>query len=164
MKKIMMVLLLVAALVLSLLAGCGKSDVVTAEKAQEIVVAHAGADGKPVTDVHLHIQENDAGEVCYSVQVTVELKTYTYLVHGVTGEILSITEGKGVRISHYLAAKLAQGAIALALCEGYLYFFHPALSPAASVPTMAFSAHVPSLVILALLAVGILLPCKSKAK
>jgi uncharacterized membrane protein YkoI len=93
MKKIMMVLLLVAALVLSLLAGCGKNDVVTAEKAQEIVVAHAGADGKPVTDVHLHIQENDAGEVCYSVQVTVELKTYTYLVHGITGEILSITEG-----------------------------------------------------------------------
>lgn len=79
-------------------------------------------------------------------------------------QILSITEGKGVRISHYLAAKLAQGAIALALCEGYLYFFHPTLSPASSVPTVAFSARVPSLVILALLAVGVLSSRKRRAK
>ena len=73
-------------------------------------------------------------------------------------QILSITEGAGVRISHYLAAKLTQGGIALLLCEGYLYFFHPVLSPVESVPTGTFSARVPAFtVMLALLLLGILL-------
>lgn len=65
-------------------------------------------------------------------------------------QILSVTDGKGVRISHYLVAKLAQGGIALALCEGYLYFFHPTLSPTASVPTGAFVGSSPFLVIVSL--------------
>lgn len=68
-------------------------------------------------------------------------------------QILSITEGKGVRISHYLAAKFVQGGIALALCEAYLYFFRPTLSPTASVPTGTFAGSSPFLVILLLLLV-----------
>ncbi len=73
-------------------------------------------------------------------------------------QILSIAEGKGIRISHYLAAKLAQGGIALALCEGYLYFFRPVLSPTGSVPTGTFSVRFPTFaVMLALLLLGILL-------
>ena len=95
MKKRMIAMLLIAVMMLSLLAGCNKNKAITAEEAQEIVVAHAGADGKTVGDVHVHIEENDAGEVCYSVQVTVARQTYTYLVHSMTGEILSITEGSG---------------------------------------------------------------------
>ncbi len=76
-------------------------------------------------------------------------------------QILSITEGKGVRISHYIAAKLAQGGIALALCEGYLYFFRPMLSPAGSVPTGTLPARLPSFVILIILfLIGILLQKK----
>ncbi len=68
-------------------------------------------------------------------------------------QILSITEGKNVRISRYLPAKLAQGGIALALCEGYLYLFHPVLSPTASVPTVAPAGRAPFLV-MALLSIG----------
>jgi len=73
-------------------------------------------------------------------------------------QILSITEGKGVRISHYLAAKLAQGGVALLLCEGYLRLFRPVLSPAGSVPTGLFSKRFPILaMMLAFCAFGILL-------
>lgn len=93
MKKRMLAMLLIAVMMLGLLAGCNKNKAITAEEAQEIVVAHASADGQTVGDVHVHIQENDAGEVCYSVQITVARQTYTYLVHSMTGEILSITEG-----------------------------------------------------------------------
>lgn len=80
-------------------------------------------------------------------------------------QILSISEGKGVRISRYLAAKLVQGGIALALCEGYLYFFHPTLSPTSSVPTLALPTRFLPFAILALLfMIGILLLQKTKAK
>ena len=73
-------------------------------------------------------------------------------------QILSITEGKGVHITHYLATKLVQGGVALLLCEGYLRLFRPVLSPTGSVPTGAFSARFPTLALmLALLVLGVLL-------
>ncbi len=68
-------------------------------------------------------------------------------------QILSITEGKRLRLSHYLLAKLSQGGIALALCEGYLYFFHPVLSPTSSVPTLSPNTQLSWFMILLLLLV-----------
>ena len=69
-------------------------------------------------------------------------------------QILSITEGKGVRLSRYLAAKLCQGGIALLLCEVYLRLFQPTLTPSGSVPTMAvdvrFSGFAVAFTLLAL--------------
>lgn len=80
-------------------------------------------------------------------------------------QILSITEGKRVRASRYLAAKLIQGGIALALCEGYLFFFHPVLSPAGSVPTGMFSRELPSfIIVIILLVLGISLKKCTKHK
>lgn len=79
-------------------------------------------------------------------------------------QILSITEGTGVRISHYLAAKLTQGGIALLLCEAYLYFFRPTLSPTQSVPTLALSPHAPAFVIFLLLFISVLVFQRMQAK
>ena len=80
-------------------------------------------------------------------------------------QILSITEGKRLRLSHYLLAKLSQGGIALVLCEGYLYLFRPMLSPTSSVPTLSPNAqHSWLLILLSLLVLVFGLLTKNQKK
>ncbi|MBQ3483127.1 MAG: hypothetical protein IJA78_03015 [Clostridia bacterium] len=61
-------------------------------------------------------------------------------------QIFSITEGRGVRLTPYIAAKLAQGGIALLLAEGYLFFFKPTFGNAESV--LADASPSPSPILL----------------
>lgn len=93
MKKRMFAALLLACLLLGALTACDKDEALTADEAKQIVIDHSGADVRESSDVHVHLGENDKGEVCFNVYITVDGKSYTYVVHARTGEILSITEG-----------------------------------------------------------------------
>lgn len=93
MKKRMIAFLLLAVMLLGALAACGKNEPLSDEDVKQIVIDHIGAEGREITDIHSHIAETDDGQVCFNVFVTVKGKSYTYQVHAVTGEILSVTEG-----------------------------------------------------------------------
>lgn len=96
MKKRITAMLLLACLLLGALAGCQEEpEALDAEGAKQIAVKHLGATEKEGASAHVHIEENDAGEVCYNVYITVSGKAYTCIIHGVTGEVLSVTEGGG---------------------------------------------------------------------
>lgn len=94
MKKSVIAMILLVAVVLGAMAGCSKKGI-TAEEAQEIVIEHLGAHKRQVSDMHVHIEENDEGVVCYNIHITVKDVTYTCLVHSITGEVLSVEEGGG---------------------------------------------------------------------
>ena len=95
MKKRIIAIVMMCIVVLGVLAGCKKEKAITSAEAQQIVIDHTGAESKAISEVHVHIGENEEGVVCYNVYITVNRKSYTYVVHGLTGEILSITEGGG---------------------------------------------------------------------
>ncbi len=92
MKKTIVILVLLS-LLLGMLVGCGSNDGLDEADLRGIVLKHAAAQESDISDFHVHIEENDDGAACFSVHVTVKGKTYTYLIHGTTGEILSVTEG-----------------------------------------------------------------------
>ena len=93
MIKRILALALLACLVLALLAACGKNDgVISAEKAQKIVLEHLGVASNQAT-MHIHTGDYE-GRPCYSIYATVEGKTWEYLVDAATGEILSVLETK----------------------------------------------------------------------
>lgn len=93
MKNRIIAIALLAVLLLGALAGCGKNEPLTDEDVKQIVIDHLDANERDITDIHSHIAETDDGQVCFNVFITVKGKTYTYQVHAVTGEILSVTEG-----------------------------------------------------------------------
>lgn len=93
MKKRVIAILMLAVMLLGALAGCNNNEPMTDEEAKELVREHIEAEGKKVTEIHSHIGETADGQVCFNVYVTVRDKSYTYQVHAVTGEILSVTEG-----------------------------------------------------------------------
>lgn len=95
MKKRVTAILLLTVVLLGILAGCKKEEALDADGATKIAVKHLGATEKEGAAAHVHIEENDAGEICYSVYITVSGKSYTCLIHGKTGEVLSVTEGGG---------------------------------------------------------------------
>lgn len=89
MKNRMLAILLLAALMLTLLAACGKeaSKFLTAQEAQEIAMEAAGVSEKEVTDVHAHVGTlNDTP--CFSIHLTVGDTEYEYIIDAATGEIL----------------------------------------------------------------------------
>lgn len=91
-KRITAILALVCVLFI-LLAACDSSKAITAEEAQKIVLEHAGVTEDQVSDVHTHVATNDEGVACYSIHVTINGTSYEYLIHGITGEVLSYGEG-----------------------------------------------------------------------
>lgn len=91
MKKIMTAIL-AAALLVALLAGCG-SKALSADDAKKVVLKDLGVTESQVTDIHVHIANSDDGTACYSIYLTVNGKQMEYLIHGITGEILSSGEG-----------------------------------------------------------------------
>ena len=95
MKKRIFAIALIAVMMLGVLAGCKKNGPITSDEAKEIVVAHSGANTREAANIHVHLGENEEGVACFNVYVTVQNKSLTYVVHGMTGEILSITEGSG---------------------------------------------------------------------
>ncbi len=92
MKKLIAIILLLG-LLLGLAAGCDGNDALDEADLRQIVLEHADAKESDISDFHVHIEENEDGAACFSIHVTVKGKTYTYLIHGTTGEILSVTEG-----------------------------------------------------------------------
>ena len=89
MSKRIISVLAAAILVLGLLAGCEKSDTISAEKAQQIVLEDLGVSAEKA-QMHMHVGEY-AGKPCYSIYVTVNGETLQYLIDSNTGEILDIT-------------------------------------------------------------------------
>ena len=93
MAKRFVIVLALLAMLLSVFAGCGSSKALTGDEAEKIVMEHAGVSESQVSDIHTHVPTNDAGVACYSIHITINGTSYEYLVHGMTGEILSYGEG-----------------------------------------------------------------------
>lgn len=93
MKKRMISLFLLTALLLCLLPACAdENDVLTGAEAQAAVLEAAGLDAGDVSNVHNHFEIVD-GVPQYEIHLTYGGKDYTYVVHGRTGEIISSHEG-----------------------------------------------------------------------
>ncbi len=95
MKKKLFAYVMIAILALGILAGCKDNSPLTTEEAKEIVAAHSGASAREAANIHVHMGEHEDGTVVLNVYVTVNNKSYTYVLHAITGEILDITEGGG---------------------------------------------------------------------
>ena len=81
--------ILLAVLVCGLIAGCG-SKVITAEKAQKIVLKDLGAKASEV-EFHMHTAEYN-GVVCFGIYATYKGETWAYTIDPSTGEILNKEE------------------------------------------------------------------------
>ena len=89
MKKRLFVSLILAAVLLSLLTGCGsKSDALTKEQAQTIALEQAGLTQSQVTDIHTHIV-TEKGIPCYDIHITVGDKEFSYVISAVDGTVLA---------------------------------------------------------------------------
>ena len=95
MKKKLMIFVMIAILALGILAGCKSNEPLTEEEAKQIVIEHSGANAREAANVHVHLGEHEDGTAVLNVYVTVNGKSYTYVLHAMTGEILSIAEGSG---------------------------------------------------------------------
>lgn len=95
MKKRILSLLVLVALLLGVFTACGsKNDVLTPEQAQKIAVEDAGFTVKQATDVHTHIVTEE-GVPCFSVHFSANGKDFSYVISAADGTILSGGEGSG---------------------------------------------------------------------
>ena len=96
MKKHFLITLLVATMLLSLLVGCGskKTQVITAEQAQQIALEQAGLTKDQAGDVHTHIVTEN-GIPCFSVHISSSAGDYSYIIAANGGEVISGGEGSG---------------------------------------------------------------------
>lgn len=88
-KKVLALLLCV--LLIGLLAACGEDAAqqgITQQKACQIAVEDAGYTVTEVTGLHAHEMEQD-GAPAYQIHFSCGEASYTYMIHGETGEILS---------------------------------------------------------------------------
>lgn len=94
MKKRIIAILMLAAVLVGALAGCsGEDELLTEDEVKKIVTDHACADGSVASSVDFHgIGETEDGQVCFQVYITINSKTYLYQVHATSGEILSVAE------------------------------------------------------------------------
>ena len=89
MKKFLISIVLLAAILLSLLTGCDSQDnALLEEEALSIVYQHAGVDKSAVIDPHLHVLVED-GVAVYNIHFTANNISYDYTINSRTGEILS---------------------------------------------------------------------------
>ena len=86
MKKIIAIILLLA-LFVSLLAGCG-SKLLTSEDAQKVALKDLGIKEKDADNIHVHIGNTPEGPA-YQIHIDYEGQTYEYMILAATGEILS---------------------------------------------------------------------------
>lgn len=89
MKKLL-ITLMVMIMAFVLLAGCKDDGPITPDQATKIVLEELGLNPADVT-VHTHAGSHE-GQPCHIIYVTQGDHTIEYLVHGVTGEILSYGE------------------------------------------------------------------------
>ncbi len=81
-----------AALLMLSLAACGGNDPISQEKAQKIALKTAGYSKSQVSDIHVHVIEED-GVPCYNVHFTTADGDFSCNIHVLTGEVLSLGEG-----------------------------------------------------------------------
>jgi len=91
-KKIITFALL-AALLLSLFAGCGKNDFLTAEQAQKVALKDLGIKASQAESIHTHVGSDENGAPAYSIHITVDGEGYEYLIRAADGEILAVKKG-----------------------------------------------------------------------
>lgn len=95
MKKRIISLLVLVALLLGVFTACGsKSDVLTTEDAQAVALEQAGLTKDQATDIHTHIVTED-GIPCYNVHISSEKGDYNYLISAADGTVISGGEGSG---------------------------------------------------------------------
>lgn len=92
MAKRIVSLLLIAVLTVGLLAACGNDGPLTVDDAKKVVLTDLGVKEKQVESIDVHITTAEDGAACYAVYVTVNGEHLEYMVHGITGEILSKVE------------------------------------------------------------------------
>lgn len=86
MKKRIVALAVLTALVLAVLCGCGgKKDVLSVNEAEQLVIEHFQINSSDITNVHSHIAATE--NPSYSIHITCGDKEYSVLVDVVTGEI-----------------------------------------------------------------------------
>lgn len=94
MKKRIFSLVLVSLLLVALLAACAESEDktpsegITQQKACQIAVEAAGHELTEVTGLHAH-EGDQNGATIYEIHFSCGEESYTYVIHGETGEILS---------------------------------------------------------------------------
>lgn len=89
MKKRLFVSLILAAVLLSLLAGCNtKSKALTAEQAKAIALEQAGLTQSQVTDIHTHIV-TEKGIPCYNIHINAGDTELSYVISAVDGTVLA---------------------------------------------------------------------------
>lgn len=95
MKKRMVAVLILAALLMGVFTACGsKAEVLTGEEAQAIALEQAGLTKDQVTDIHTHIVTED-GIPCYSIHISSTEGDYAYVITAADGTVLSGGEGSG---------------------------------------------------------------------
>ena len=90
MKKWIAIALL-ACILCSLLAGCGKKEPITADQAYQVVLDHLGALADTAAEAHIHQGTYD-DKPCFNIYVTVNGLPMQYIVSE-TGKLLY--EGPG---------------------------------------------------------------------
>ena len=87
MKKRMIALLLSSVLLLSLLAGCGDPEYISAEKAKEIAIGDTYYTLEDAGNMTAELIEEEEAAY-YTVSFTIEGLDYVYKLDAKTGEIL----------------------------------------------------------------------------
>lgn len=95
MKKRIITILVLAALLLGIFTACDNgTDVLTSEQAQAIALEQAGLTKDQATDIHTHIVTEN-GIPCYNVHISSTEGDYTYLIAAADGTVISGGEGSG---------------------------------------------------------------------
>ena len=102
MKRKILAMFLVAAMALSLLAGCSAGSSsneatfvtnITGEEAQEIARKALGITAEEMLSPFIHYGEyGDPAESCYSIQFATLEKDYEFIISAIDGEILYRTD------------------------------------------------------------------------
>lgn len=95
MKKRVISVLVLAALLLTLLAACGNKGFITAEQAQKIALKDLGIRASQADDIHTHAGTLADGTPIYNIHVTVQGVDYEYVIQANGGEIISANIGSG---------------------------------------------------------------------
>lgn len=91
MKTKLICAVLLVAVMISLLAGCGAKDQPLKEaEAYAVVYEHAGVQEADAQDPHLHVLA-EQGVVTYNIHFSANGTDYDYTINSKTGEIISHT-------------------------------------------------------------------------
>lgn len=89
MKRRIISLFVLAAMLLCLLAACDSNSAktITQDEAKTIALEEVGLSEKDVDDIHVHIG-NIGDTVCYNIHITVGDQEYEVAINAATGEVV----------------------------------------------------------------------------